>query len=178
MGENRLPVLVSKNEAGWNLNYLHEINSTLYGSQDLRFDDRARKELLLRTEECRSKLWLDAEERKTCASRALTAIKRDGESISGLPIRESLEAFVLQCTPVSNVCHSKHPHDTLKHEQFPWKILPKALSPLGALLVVFQFFWYYSERHPHLGWIQLHVLSSFAHNNFLSCYFSPKCWYK
>lgn len=46
--------------------------------QDLRFDDRARKELLLRTEEFRSKLWLDVEERKAQATAVLRAMKSDG----------------------------------------------------------------------------------------------------
>lgn len=47
--------------------------------QDLRFDDRARKELLLRIEECRSRLWFDVEERKACATTVLRSIKADGE---------------------------------------------------------------------------------------------------
>eukprot|EP00903_Cladosiphon_okamuranus_P015252 g14094.t3 len=46
--------------------------------QDLRFDDRARKELLLRTEEFRSKLWFDVEERKAQATAVLRTIKGDG----------------------------------------------------------------------------------------------------
>lgn len=46
--------------------------------QDLRFDDRARKELLLRTEEFRSKLWFDVEERKARATSVLRTIKADG----------------------------------------------------------------------------------------------------
>eukprot|EP00752_Nemacystus_decipiens_P002219 g2107.t3 len=46
--------------------------------QDLRFDDRACKELLLRTEEFRSKLWLDIEERKARATAVLKTIKADG----------------------------------------------------------------------------------------------------
>lgn len=46
--------------------------------QDLRFDDRACKELLLRAEEYRSKLWFDVEERKACAERTLLGIKEDG----------------------------------------------------------------------------------------------------
>ena len=46
--------------------------------QDLRFDDRARKELLLRTEEFRSKLWLEVEERKARATGVLKTIKGDG----------------------------------------------------------------------------------------------------
>ncbi|CAB1113052.1 unnamed protein product [Ectocarpus sp. CCAP 1310/34] len=46
--------------------------------QDLRFDERARKELLLRTEECRSKLWFDVEERKEYAAKALGTIQGDG----------------------------------------------------------------------------------------------------
>ncbi|CAM9397884.1 unnamed protein product, partial [Ectocarpus sp. 12 AP-2014] len=45
--------------------------------QDLRFDDRARKELLLRTEECRSKLWFDVEERKEHAAKVLGTIQGD-----------------------------------------------------------------------------------------------------
>lgn len=51
------------------------------GSQDLRFDDRACKELLLREEECRSKLWYDVEERKSSAGRVLRDIKDDGEKL-------------------------------------------------------------------------------------------------
>lgn len=47
--------------------------------QDLRFDDRARKELLLRTEECRSRLWLDIEEREACAAGMLRTHKEDGQ---------------------------------------------------------------------------------------------------
>lgn len=50
----------------------------LNGWQDLRFDDRARKELLLRTEEFRSKLWFDVEERKAQATAVLRTIKADG----------------------------------------------------------------------------------------------------
>lgn len=49
------------------------------GWQDLRFDDRARKELLLRTEECRSSLWLDVEEREDCAAGMLRSLKEDGQ---------------------------------------------------------------------------------------------------
>ncbi|CAM9488822.1 unnamed protein product, partial [Sphacelaria rigidula] len=49
--------------------------------QDLRFDDRACKELLLREEECRSKLWYDVEERKSSAGRVLRDIKDDGEKL-------------------------------------------------------------------------------------------------
>ncbi|CAN0085787.1 unnamed protein product, partial [Ectocarpus sp. 12 AP-2014] len=45
--------------------------------QDLRFDDRARKELLLRTEECRSKLWFDVEERKEHGAKVLGTIQGD-----------------------------------------------------------------------------------------------------
>ncbi|CAM9137868.1 unnamed protein product [Ectocarpus sp. 4 AP-2014] len=45
--------------------------------QDLRFDDRARKELLLRTEECRSKLWFNVEERKEHAAKVLGTIQGD-----------------------------------------------------------------------------------------------------
>lgn len=48
------------------------------GWQDLRFDDRARKELLLRIEEFRSKLWSDVEERKARATAILRIIKADG----------------------------------------------------------------------------------------------------
>ncbi|CAN0391281.1 unnamed protein product, partial [Ectocarpus sp. 12 AP-2014] len=44
---------------------------------DLRFDDRARKELLLRTEECRSKLWFDVEERKEHGAKVLGTIQGD-----------------------------------------------------------------------------------------------------
>lgn len=47
--------------------------------QDVRFDDRARKELLLRVEECRSKLWFDVEQRKACATETLTRIEENGE---------------------------------------------------------------------------------------------------
>lgn len=47
--------------------------------QDLRFDDRARKELLLRTEECRSRLWLDIEKREACAAGMLRTLREDGQ---------------------------------------------------------------------------------------------------
>ncbi|CAM9180110.1 unnamed protein product, partial [Hapterophycus canaliculatus] len=46
--------------------------------QDMRFDDRACKELLLRTEECRSKLWFDVEERRARATDILRTIEGDG----------------------------------------------------------------------------------------------------
>ncbi|CAN0076746.1 unnamed protein product [Scytosiphon promiscuus] len=46
--------------------------------QDLRFDDRACKELLLRTEECRSKLWFDVEARRARATEVLRTMEGDG----------------------------------------------------------------------------------------------------
>ncbi|CAN0079061.1 unnamed protein product, partial [Discosporangium mesarthrocarpum] len=47
-------------------------------NQDLRFDDRARKELLLRVEECRDRLWEEIEERRALAEEKLKEIKEDG----------------------------------------------------------------------------------------------------
>lgn len=49
--------------------------------QDLRFDSRARKELLLRTEEFRSKNWFDVEERKARATGVLKILKGDGKFV-------------------------------------------------------------------------------------------------
>lgn len=70
----------------------------LNGWQDLRFDDRARKELLLRTEEFRSKLWFDVEERKAQATAVLKTIKGDGRFwgvsiISSIPYRRRSLAY-------------------------------------------------------------------------------------
>lgn len=80
----------------------------LIGWQDLRFDDRARKELLLRTEEFQSKLWFDVEERKSQATAVLRTIKADGR-LSGFYIFSTVSTALQERSfwnrVVGNICN-------------------------------------------------------------------------